>query len=158
MDTKQMYNAYLVYSDGRVQNKNTGRFLKLETTHHGYKRVTLSHEGKTTRYSVHRLVASFFIPNPENKPCVNHIDGNSANNDVSNLEWCTFSENEYHSYRALGKQVPKGINRWNARFTDEDIENIIAYAKVNGCRAAGRLFQCSHQYVSDLVRANGRAK
>ncbi len=158
MEAKQMFNAYLVYPDGRIQNKNTGRFLKLETTRHGYKRVTLSHRGKTTRFLVHRLVAMLFIPNTENKPCVNHIDGNPSNNDVSNLEWCTYSENERHSYKVLGKKVPRGINRWNARFTDEDINNIIAYAKANGCRAAGRLFECSHQYVSDLVRRNGRAK
>ena len=156
MDTKEMFNAYLVYEDGRVQNKNTGRFLKQENMKRGYKRVTLSHKGTIRRFSVHRLVAMRFIPNPESKPCVNHKDGVPINNHVSNLEWCTYSENERHSYDVLGKQVPKGIDRWNGRFTDEDIENIIEYAKANGCRAAGRLFECSHQYVSQLVNKKRR--
>lgn len=58
-------------------------------------------DGKSiqTIHKIHRLVAKYFIPNPENKPCVNHIDGNKLNNNVTNLEWVTISENTRHSYR-----------------------------------------------------------
>lgn len=58
-------------------------------------------DGKSiqTIHKIHRLVAEYFIPNPENKPCVNHKDGNKLNNDVTNLEWVTISENTKHSYR-----------------------------------------------------------
>lgn len=64
-----------------------------------YKRVTLHLNGEPARFLVHRLVAKAFILNPENKPCVNHIDNNPSNNHVSNLEWCTYSENMQHSIK-----------------------------------------------------------
>ena len=65
--------------------------------HTNYARVTLSKEGKTKRFQVHRLVAQAFIANPENKPFVNHIDNNGLNNSVENLEWCSHTENMKHS-------------------------------------------------------------
>ena len=68
-----------------------------------YLRVTLWNEDGPKTFSVHRLVAMCFIPNPSGLPWVNHIDGNKHNNDVSNLEWCTPSENEIHSIRTLGR-------------------------------------------------------
>ena len=66
---------------------------------HGYYRVELNKDGKSTSFLVHRLVASTFIPNPENKREVNHIDGNPSNNHLDNLEWVTSSENKFHAYR-----------------------------------------------------------
>lgn len=72
------------------------KFSKLST---GYLMAALTIEGKTIRKSVHRLVAVTFIPNPENKPCVNHKDGNKSNNKKSNLEWATYKENTNHAYK-----------------------------------------------------------
>ena len=65
----------------------------------GYLCVYLRKNNKTKQYKIHRLVAETFIPNFENKLCVNHIDGNKLNNNVDNLEWCTSSENNKHAYR-----------------------------------------------------------
>lgn len=97
------YNrAYRIYADGEVWSVKSGKFLKQETIK-GYKRVALSVNGKTKRFQVHRLVAMYFIENPLNKPCVNHIDGDKENNNINNLEWCTYSENERHSYDVLNK-------------------------------------------------------
>lgn len=64
----------------------------------GCKRVNLYKDGILKCCPVHRLVAKTFIPNPENKPEVNHIDGNKQNNSVYNLEWCTRSENQQHAW------------------------------------------------------------
>jgi hypothetical protein len=71
----------------------------------GYPVVDITLDGKRKKYPIHRLVATYFIENPQSKPCVNHKDGNKLNNSVSNLEWVTYSENEKHSYDTLGKVV-----------------------------------------------------
>lgn len=63
-----------------------------------YLKINLSVNGKRITKTVHRLIAETFIPNPQNKPQVNHIDGNKSNNNVKNLEWVTGSENLLHWY------------------------------------------------------------
>ena len=73
------------------------RVLKNDVGKKGYCRVTLCKESKTTRLLVHRIVASHFISNSENKPFVNHLDNNPSNNEASNLEYVTHSENMKHA-------------------------------------------------------------
>ena len=80
----------------------------------GYLMTTLYKNHKGKRFQIHRLVAIAFIINPNNKPCVNHINGLKTDNGVKNLEWVTYSENELHSYKALGKQNSRnGVGRTN---------------------------------------------
>lgn len=104
------YPDYTITETGDVYSKSD-KLLKGEITHDGYRRVTLYKNNKPKHCPVHRLVAETFIPNPENKPTVNHVDGNKTNNCVSNLEWCTRSENSQHAY-------DEGLNR--CHFTDDD--------------------------------------
>lgn len=70
--------------------------LATETTSKGYLRVALFKNGKRKWHKVHRLVAKAFIPNPYNKPQINHVDGNKENNSITNLEWVTDEENKLH--------------------------------------------------------------
>lgn len=74
--------------------------LKPEETSKGYLRVDLyDKNGNRKHFKIHRLVAKAFIPNPENKPQINHIDGNKQNNSITNLEWVTDAENKEHRNR-----------------------------------------------------------
>ena len=86
---------YEISNLGRLRNSK-GVIKKSQSNGNGYKKVFLYRGGKGKRFFVHRLVAKAFIPNPENKPCVNHIDESRDNNVASNLEWVTQSENAMH--------------------------------------------------------------
>lgn len=84
---------YEVSSQGRVRHKYTKRVRKLELHDNRYLRIKLHKKN----YRVHRLVGLYFIPNPDNKPEINHIDGNKQNNHIDNLEWVTVEENNRHA-------------------------------------------------------------
>lgn len=89
---------YEVNPSGQIRNRKTHRVLKPVKVG-GYLVVSLSCNGNNNiRKYVHRLVAETLIPNPENKPTVNHKDGNKQNPEVTNLEWATRSENTQHAY------------------------------------------------------------
>lgn len=92
------------YSDGTITDCD-GNIRRQYVDRAGYARVYLKTKSGMKRFLVHRIIAMCFIPNPNSKPCVNHIDGDKLNNSVENLEWCTYSENEHHSYHVLGKKV-----------------------------------------------------
>lgn len=92
---------YIVSTLGRIiclhwNNGDTHRYLK-PFDNGGYQRVVLIKDGVRKKFLLHRLVAEAFIPNPFDKPFINHIDGNKANNSVSNLEWVTPKENVSHA-------------------------------------------------------------
>lgn len=95
---------YSISDTGIVLNNKTGKFLKLNVNADGYCQVNLYFgKAKYKTFRVHRLVAFYFINNPENKPTVNHKNGVRNDNRKDNLEWATISEQQYHSYEVLGR-------------------------------------------------------
>lgn len=98
-------NTGSVYS--RINKQNRIKRLHPPKTRVGYYQVGLRKDGKRYFIGVHRLVAQAFIPNPENKSCINHINGIRTDNRVENLEWCTYSENMKHSYSVLHRPSGK---------------------------------------------------
>lgn len=98
-DIPDYEGLYQVSNLGRVKGLIRGKILKQSILTNGYLNVWLSKDGRVKIKRVHRLVAMAFIPNPDNKPQVNHIDKDVTNNCVNNLEWVTASENQMHSYR-----------------------------------------------------------
>lgn len=87
------YENYEVRPNGEVVNTKTGKVLKPLKNTGGYLRVDLWKNGKKKRFYIHRLIAQAFIANPDNLPCVNHKDEDKTNNNMENLEWCTYEYN-----------------------------------------------------------------
>jgi hypothetical protein len=100
MTTIEGFSNYLIYENGDVYSKYQKKIMKLNINK-GYKRLSLiNDEGKLKTMKIHRLVALAYIPNPDNKPQVDHIDQNKTNNHVSNLRWATYSENQQNIKQA----------------------------------------------------------
>ena len=99
-NTVNDFPDYEISSFGNVYSNKRDIVMKPYHDGWGYQCVTLSSRSeKSKQKKVHRLVAEAFIPNPYNKPEINHIDGNKDNNNVENLEWVTRSENEIHAFK-----------------------------------------------------------
>ena len=100
------------------------RILSDRIDNKGYKSCCLFKDGKRKYMSVHRLVAFNFIDNPENKPCVNHIDGNKLNNNFENLEWCTYQENTQHAFKNGLIKIRYGENSPTCKITNDQVAEI----------------------------------
>lgn len=139
---------YQISNYGRIKSfprNGTGKEIKIlrpEITKDGYLRISLHMNDKIKRFFIHRLVALTFIDNYENKPYVNHKDGNKFNNYFENLEWSTVAENNQHAYDAgLKKAVG---NSADSKLTGEQVrwirKNYKSRDKKLGQRALAKKF------------------
>lgn len=138
---------YIITKEGEVYNKRNGHKVKPQINGTGYYRVGIG--GKL--HFVHRLVAKLYIPNPENKPQVNHKDGNKLNNNVENLEWVTNKENTIHAIKT-GLQPIEEKSKV-AKLKRSQVQFIKSHDEMTRKELAD-LFNISENTISDI--RNGR--
>lgn len=125
--TKEIVNFsnYTVSTDGTITNTSRNWIKSQWVGANGYKHVDLQQDGVRKKIAVHRLLALHFMPNPENRRTVNHIDGNKLNNELINLEWATDSENIQHAY-------DNGLNYQNRKVSSAEAEALFLSRIMNG--------------------------
>lgn len=157
---KKLTNGYdyLVSNTGRVRRNGSSKDHSMRDAN-GYLRTDLYKDGKRISRGVHRLVAEAFIPNPDNKPEVNHKNGNKHDNSASNLEWVTQKENARHawesglaraSYGMQGKQNPNA-GRKGVPFMIVETGEVFETAMECAEKIGG-----NHRHINDCLR--GRQK
>ena len=149
-------NLGRVKSLDRISNSNGGEFIKKEkmlkpSVNKGYLQVHLWGDSIKEVKKIHRIVAIAFIENNENKPQINHKDGNKENNHVNNLEWCSNSENQKHAYANGLKDAKFSSKRVKQYSKDGEYIRIFESA-----RSAGREMNTDHSMISRVC--NGKQK
>lgn len=152
----QISNTGLVKSTQRViKHKHSGtktipeRIIKHYISTTGYRTVKLYKKNKGTHFKVHRLIADHFISNPNNKKTINHNDGNKLNNELSNLSWMTYKENNYHAFetgliKIFGEQSRESI------LTEDEVIFIRTYGYLFNNVELGKMFGVNRKTISDV--------
>ena len=151
------YEQFEISNFGQLKNINTGTVYKQCINKEGYSQVcvSLGHRNTKKVFKIHKAVAESFVPNPDNKCVVNHIDCDKLNNSYDNLEWVTPSENTQHaSINGLLNPL-RGVDNPRAKLTIDDVnyikEHYIAGDTTYGSRALGRKFDINHNTILDII-------
>ena len=147
MTTINGFSRYLIYENGDIYSKCYKKFMKTHLDRNGYfQTVLLNDDNKRKNMKVHRLVALAYIPNHDNKPCVDHIDQNKTNNHVSNLRWATNSENQQNIKQCrcnnkLGEKYisintkPEGNKYYRFQKTNDGVKHIKHFKTLEEAKA-----------------------
>lgn len=128
----KIINGYKIFRNGTIIGKK-GKPLSTKVGSNGYISCHINLGELGMFYNQHRVIATIFIPNPENKPEVNHKDGIKHHNWDTNLEWCTEKENQNHATEVLKRRV--GTNNYHCKLSEEDVLRIYELCK-NGVKRA----------------------
>lgn len=144
------FEKYEISDEGYVYNTCTERIQKQKIAGRGYPQVSFWKDGKRYYRYIHRLVAEYFIENPNNYDCVNHKDGNKLNNNVNNLEWCTNKQNMRHAFEK-GLQ-PSGELRSTSKLKLEDILFIYDNYKSIDYVDLAKMFDVSYSTIQRVYK------
>ena len=124
MKELEKYKGYFIDESGNLFSTKSNKYIKHRLSKFGYIRVGIYHNGKSKQLFIHRLLAETFIPNPENKKDVNHINGIKSDFSLENLEWNTRSENVKHAFRiGLNKVSDKARKMSSIRAKEMTLNN-----------------------------------
>lgn len=144
---------YEVSNIGQVRNMKTKRILSQYTDKDGYKHASIIVAGRQYHPGVHRFVALAFIPNPENKPQVNHKNGIKEINVVDNLEWSTNSENVRHAFKTGLKYSVLGSDNILSHYTDDQIEDVCMYLEAGiSNKSISEKTGVDRKYITDIKK------
>jgi hypothetical protein len=145
-DIQGYEGLYQVSNQARIRGLKSGK-IKKQRIDIGYYRVMLSNNNVEKIFQVHRLVAFSFIPNPEQKEQINHINGIKLDNRIENIEWCTRSENAIHAHRIGLVNTAKGTRNSLAKLTDSNVIEIRKLFGIVSLREIGRRFNVSDHTI-----------
>jgi len=142
-DIKRLNGKFKISNKGRIKNKKTNYVLKQNINKYGYCRVRLSIGKVKVTLMIHRAVAMAFIPNPNNKKTVNHINGVKTDNNIDNLEWCSQKENVRHAWD-IGLATLDGLKIPVIMYSLDGKE----LETFESTREAGRKFKIGNSHIS----------
>ena len=156
MNVPCKYNSdFVLYSDGRMFSVKSNIFLKTRVRRHGYLAYLFRDitDNKRRAFSIHRLLAEHFIPNPKNYPEINHINGIKTDNRIENLEWCTRSHNCKHAVDTGLHEPLRGETHPKAKVTEKQVLEIRKLKK-EGYRnfELQEIFKTTKDTIQDIVR------
>lgn len=149
--------GYMISNTGEVYSKKNDKILKTTISKTGYHQITLRKHGIAYCFKIHRLVATAFIPNPNEYPIINHIDGNKLNNNYLNLEWCTYSYNTIHAYDNGLAKAMCGVDNPRSILTENDvrlIRELYIPGKI-GKRKISKMLNLPLHAVGGVLRSSG---
>ena len=158
---------YLVSNLGRIKSLDKevnvrfnckaikkSKIIQTNSLRKGYKYVQLYDlESNYKKFSLHRLIALHFIPNPNNYPMINHKDGNTLNNSIDNLEWCTASQNTRHAFDTGLLVTRKGESCTQSKLTEQQVKDIHILKHYGmTSKAISKIYQVSFSTICDIFQ------